>query len=98
MRMPGEQRWELCRKILLHPLRGDWSAMFNIVCSSGPPSRVRRENSGNKSLAFAREKNDPQCQFFFFLSVGRRAEFNVFLSRSILLQCFAVRPGRLESR
>lgn len=53
-------------KILLHPLEGDWSAMFNIVCSSGPPSRVRRENSGNKSLAFAREKNDPQCQFFFF--------------------------------
>lgn len=35
---------------------------------------------------------------FFFFSVGRRAEFNVFLSRSILLQRFAVRPGRLESR
>lgn len=72
MRMPGEQRWELCRKILLHPLEGDWLAMFNIVCSSGPPSRVRRENSGNKSLAFAREKNDPQCQFFFFFFCGKK--------------------------
>lgn len=60
----GEQRCEWWRKMLLHPLRRDWSVVFNTVCSSGPPSQAQHESRGNKSLAFAKEKSDPQCQFF----------------------------------
>lgn len=53
-----------------------------------------------KAWLLLRKRMTHNVNFFslFFFSVGRRAEFNVFLSPSILLQCFAVRPGRLASR